>query len=159
MQQQGQTKETLLRLTEALQQEIIKLQEFYRTVAIPGDNSSTLPHPAQPSITSFFAPTMTWPTATPSFAKPPQTTLVQKRGPQVDSTCSLTGVHIYRDPLTRQYWTCMLNQTNIRANNNKFFVFNLIESDNEPRQYWCFYRWGRGTKRPSPSTTEFNSHL
>eukprot|EP00736_Rhodelphis_marinus_P007745 Rmarinus@m.20712 len=40
-------------------------------------------------------------------------------------------------------WTCMLNQTNIAQNNNKFYVIQLVESDKTPHEYWTLTRWGR----------------
>jgi poly [ADP-ribose] polymerase 2/3/4 len=36
----------------------------------------------------------------------------------------------------------MLNQTNIGTNNNKFYVIQLLESDDK-KTYHCFTRWGR----------------
>ena len=39
-------------------------------------------------------------------------------------------------------WDAMLNQTNIGQNNNKFYVLQLLESDNKTG--WCtWFRWGR----------------
>jgi len=38
------------------------------------------------------------------------------------------------------WWDCMLNQTNVDANNNKFFVIQVIEVSGK---YDCWTRWGR----------------
>lgn len=37
----------------------------------------------------------------------------------------------------------MLNQTDIRNNNNKFYAIQLLEDDNAPR-FYTYTRWGRG---------------
>jgi hypothetical protein len=34
-------------------------------------------------------------------------------------------------------------QTNIGQNNNKFYVIQLLESDDK-KNYWTWNRWGRG---------------
>ncbi|CAN8308662.1 unnamed protein product [Cochlearia groenlandica] len=39
-------------------------------------------------------------------------------------------------------YDAMLNQTNVRDNNNKFFVLQVLESDNH-KTYMVFFRWGR----------------
>lgn len=60
-------------------------------------------------------------------------------GPQVkakkkiDDLCDADG-EIYED------YDCMLNQTNIGHNNNKFYVIQLIEGVNK---FFCWTRWGR----------------
>ena len=55
---------------------------------------------------------------------------------QVDSLCSLynSGGKIYED------YDCMLNQTNIGNNNNKYYVIQLIEKNGS---YYFWTRWGR----------------
>ena len=40
-------------------------------------------------------------------------------------------------------WQCTLNQTNVGANNNKFYIIQLLESDADPKKYWVWTRWGR----------------
>lgn len=53
----------------------------------------------------------------------------------VDELCTLSGnVKVVDD------WDCMLNQTNIGANNNKFYVIQLVESGGK---YYTWTRWGR----------------
>eukprot|EP01126_Amoeba_proteus_P067300 TRINITY_DN9907_c0_g1_i2.p2 TRINITY_DN9907_c0_g1~~TRINITY_DN9907_c0_g1_i2.p2 ORF type:complete len:282 (+),score=58.26 TRINITY_DN9907_c0_g1_i2:52-897(+) len=39
-------------------------------------------------------------------------------------------------------WSCMLNQTNINNNNNKFYTIQVLESDKK-NQWWVWTRWGR----------------
>jgi poly [ADP-ribose] polymerase len=59
----------------------------------------------------------------------------------VDSQCSMASrSHIYVDG--DEVWSCMLNQTNIGNNNNKFYMLQLAES-NDKKQYWVWMRWGR----------------
>ena len=61
----------------------------------------------------------------------------------VDEHCGLTGkAHIYRAGSI--LWQCTLNQTNIGANNNKFYIIQLLESDTASlKTYYVFTRWGR----------------
>ncbi|XP_056293849.1 protein mono-ADP-ribosyltransferase PARP3 [Pseudoliparis swirei] len=54
---------------------------------------------------------------------------------KVDEHCSMTSsVEVHED------YDCMLNQTNIGHNNNKFYVIQVI---NENNQYHTWNRWGR----------------
>ncbi|KAK1796545.1 hypothetical protein P4O66_009581 [Electrophorus voltai] len=55
-----------------------------------------------------------------------------KRKP--DSCCNLLDTEVYED------YDCMLNQTDIGNNNNKFFVIQILVSGG---QYYCWTRWGR----------------
>jgi len=41
-----------------------------------------------------------------------------------------------------QFWDATLNQTNLRNNNNKFYILQLLE-DASPRSYSAWFRWGR----------------
>lgn len=52
----------------------------------------------------------------------------------VDSLCSVKGASVHED------FDCMLNQTNIGANNNKFYVIQLLEKSG---QFYAWTRWGR----------------
>ncbi|XP_029455379.1 protein mono-ADP-ribosyltransferase PARP3 isoform X2 [Rhinatrema bivittatum] len=61
----------------------------------------------------------------------------QKVKAKVDANCKLSncsGVEIHED------YDCMLNQTNIGHNNNKFYIIQLI---NNQGKYFCWNRWGR----------------
>ncbi|KAG7326449.1 hypothetical protein KOW79_009850 [Hemibagrus wyckioides] len=61
-------------------------------------------------------------------------------GPQVkasrkpDCLCPLSDAEVHED------YDCMLNQTNIGNNNNKFYVIQVLLSGGE---YYCWTRWGR----------------
>jgi poly [ADP-ribose] polymerase 2/3/4 len=52
----------------------------------------------------------------------------------VDAKCPLGGASVHED------YDCMLNQTNIGANNNKFYVIQLLEKGGK---FYCWTRWGR----------------
>jgi len=52
----------------------------------------------------------------------------------VDSVCPLAGAKVHED------YDCMLNQTNIGHNNNKYYVIQLLEKDGK---YYAWTRWGR----------------
>ena len=39
-------------------------------------------------------------------------------------------------------WECMLNQTNIQNNNNKYFLLQVLV-DESKNQYFTWFRWGR----------------
>ncbi|XP_003217614.2 protein mono-ADP-ribosyltransferase PARP3 [Anolis carolinensis] len=62
----------------------------------------------------------------------------EKLKSKIDSACWLSSsagdAKIYED------YDCMLNQTNIGHNNNKFYIIQLIE---ENGKYSCWNRWGR----------------
>ncbi|KFK30828.1 hypothetical protein AALP_AA6G031100 [Arabis alpina] len=54
-------------------------------------------------------------------------------------------------------YDAMLNQTNVRDNNNKFFVLQVLESDNH-KTYMVFFRWGRvGVKGQSKLDGPYDS--
>ncbi|KAJ6667722.1 hypothetical protein lerEdw1_016043 [Lerista edwardsae] len=61
----------------------------------------------------------------------------EKLKAKIDSACQLSnvdGAKIHED------FDCMLNQTNIGHNNNKFYIIQLIEHNGS---YSCWNRWGR----------------
>ncbi|KAI7807659.1 protein mono-ADP-ribosyltransferase PARP3 [Triplophysa rosa] len=51
-----------------------------------------------------------------------------------DSFCLLSGAVVHED------YDCMLNQTNIGHNNNKFYVIQVLEFGGK---HYCWTRWGR----------------
>lgn len=65
---------------------------------------------------------------------------LKNKGPDVkgtrkpDSLCDLPNAQVYED------YDCMLNQTNIGNNNNKFYLIQLLLSGGN---YYCWTRWGR----------------
>lgn len=52
----------------------------------------------------------------------------------VDENCSLKGADVHED------YDCILNQTNIGANNNKFYVIQLLTKGGK---FYAWTRWGR----------------
>jgi len=52
----------------------------------------------------------------------------------VDDNCTVTGAAVHED------YDCILNQTNIGENNNKFYVIQLITKGGK---YYTWTRWGR----------------
>lgn len=52
----------------------------------------------------------------------------------VDENCSLKGAAVHED------FDCILNQTNIGANNNKFYVIQLLTKGGK---FYAWTRWGR----------------
>merc|ERR1719478_762923 len=38
------------------------------------------------------------------------------------------------------WWDCMLNQTNVDANNNKYYIIQVVKAGGK---YSCWTRWGR----------------
>ncbi|XP_059800531.1 protein mono-ADP-ribosyltransferase PARP3 isoform X2 [Hypanus sabinus] len=61
----------------------------------------------------------------------------EKLKAKIDEQCPLSieaQAAVYED------YDCMLNQTNIGNNNNKFYIIQLIEQDDS---YYCWNRWGR----------------
>ncbi|GAM21098.1 hypothetical protein SAMD00019534_042730, partial [Acytostelium subglobosum LB1] len=71
-----------------------------------------------------------------------QKTKVQIKGRcAVDTNCSLAGsCHVYDDGTN--VYDATLNQTEIKNNNNKFYIIQLLESDNS-KNYYVWNRWGR----------------
>ena len=54
-------------------------------------------------------------------------------------------------------WQCMLNQTNVGDNNNKFYVIQLLKEEGLPK-FYVFTRWGR-VGVPGQQATESISNL
>ncbi|XP_072276486.1 protein mono-ADP-ribosyltransferase PARP3 [Pyxicephalus adspersus] len=72
---------------------------------------------------------------------------------KIDSACSLgscTGYEVLED------FDCMLNQTNIGHNNNKFYIIQLIHCpQSKPPQYVSWNRWGRVGEVGQSKATHF----
>ncbi|XP_066284535.1 protein mono-ADP-ribosyltransferase PARP3-like isoform X1 [Branchiostoma lanceolatum] len=78
----------------------------------------------------------------PTTAKAAAETLKKAASPtkkvyKVDSYCPLSGSAEVHDD-----YDCMLNQTNIGHNNNKYYVIQLIRTSGASR-YYVWNRWGR----------------
>lgn len=57
-----------------------------------------------------------------------------KGGRKVDSKCPQSGVKVHGD------YACTLNQTNVGANNNKFYIIQVLEGGGK---FYAWNRWGR----------------
>ncbi|XP_065908564.1 poly [ADP-ribose] polymerase 2-like isoform X2 [Dysidea avara] len=70
------------------------------------------------------------------------TTVVFKGKAPVDSACTqkLHKAHVYCEG--DEVWDAMLNQTNVKNNNNKFYIIQLLE-DNDSRNFSVWFHWGR----------------
>ena len=84
--------------------------------------------------------------APPSNAKKPKDNVIIKDTHAIlpcDKFCPKFGsVGIFTDVSTGAPYACVLNQTNIAQNNNKFFVIQVLkEFDTE--NYYTWIRWGR----------------
>lgn len=55
-------------------------------------------------------------------------------------------------------WNCMLNQTNLKNNNNKFYLIQLLK-DNGKNNYSVWFRWGRVGKAGQNQLQTFGTDL
>ena len=75
----------------------------------------------------------------------------KKKTFQVDSCCPGAGIYkVHED------YDCMLNQTNIGKNNNKFYIIQILEASGN---YHCWNRWGRVGETGSNSIKSFGTDL
>ncbi|XP_067417268.1 protein mono-ADP-ribosyltransferase PARP3 [Emydura macquarii macquarii] len=75
----------------------------------------------------------------------------EKLKAKIDSACHLSKSS---DAQIHEDYDCMLNQTNIGNNNNKFYIIQLVDQNG---RYSCWNRWGRvgevGQSKLSPFST------
>ncbi|RHZ86579.1 hypothetical protein Glove_48g40 [Diversispora epigaea] len=77
-------------------------------------------------------------------------TIIKKGKAPVDEMFSMNNsTHVYADD--QIVWDCLLNQTNVKGNNNKFYIIQLLESDSNS-SYYVFNKWGR-VGYPGQTTT------
>lgn len=67
-----------------------------------------------------------------------------------------SGVHVLSE--VNNVWDVMLNQTNISANSNKFYLIQLLKSDSQDK-YWTWMRWGRVGYRGQSNLTCYDNRL
>ena len=75
--------------------------------------------------------------------KPQMTKIIAKGAAAVDTVAAKlisAPVHVLQEG--SDVYDCMLNQTEIAHNNNKFYVIQVLESDSGGK-LWCWNRWGR----------------
>lgn len=66
------------------------------------------------------------------------------------------GCHVYQEPGC--IWDCMLNQSDVKNNNNKFYIIQLLEKDNGGG-FVVWNRWGRVGVPGQNSTTDCGKNL
>jgi poly [ADP-ribose] polymerase len=64
--------------------------------------------------------------------------------------------HVYSEDGV--HWDAMLNQTNLKNNNNKFYLLQLLK-DNKTGHYSTWFRWGRVGKTGQHQSTPFKADL
>lgn len=132
-------KRVVLKEVEEEEEEAEKVQEPTTTevVELSGDESEGEP---------------TLPASAPAIAVP------QKKGaPPVDSACNLSNVRVHVDE--EGAWACMLNQTNIGGNNNKFYVIQLLEDVATGTTFTVWTRWGRVGERGQSAALSVGKNL
>ncbi|CAG8555986.1 51_t:CDS:2 [Ambispora gerdemannii] len=68
-------------------------------------------------------------------------TIIKKGAAPVDQMFQFKDTtHVFVDE--EAIWDCLLNQTDLKNNNNKFFVIQLLQSDSGSN-YYVFTKWGR----------------
>ncbi len=65
---------------------------------------------------------------------------IKKNGVVLDSSDYTNSHHVLID--NNIIYSCTLNQTNIKSNNNKFYILQLLESDSK-KEYLLYTRYGR----------------
>lgn len=69
--------------------------------------------------------------------------MVVKGQAAVDASCPIgADTHVYEADDDDVY-DCLLNQVDIATNANKYYILQLLETDNAPKQYYTWTRWGR----------------
>lgn len=79
-----------------------------------------------------------------------KTITVKGKAPVDNEYPSSSSVHVFYDD--KDIWDCMLNQTNLQNNNNKYYLIQLLKSDTST-SYTVWMRWGRVGKKGQ--TSEF----
>jgi poly [ADP-ribose] polymerase len=68
------------------------------------------------------------------FPAPKQSQSLKKSTHKVDQFCNLQDVEVYED------YACVLNQSDIAANNIRFYILQQLTKNGS---FWVFSRWGR----------------
>ena len=83
---------------------------------------------------------------------------VNKKGQIIDSRCNIKGELI---EYNNKVYSCNLNQTDVDSNKNKFYIMQLIKSNNEHHLFTVYGRNGEngktGTQSYGSETTGINS--
>eukprot|EP00929_Paragymnodinium_shiwhaense_P059006 TRINITY_DN2953_c0_g1_i1.p1 TRINITY_DN2953_c0_g1~~TRINITY_DN2953_c0_g1_i1.p1 ORF type:complete len:1014 (-),score=354.22 TRINITY_DN2953_c0_g1_i1:466-3507(-) len=70
---------------------------------------------------------------------------VEKMGVKMDTDVGELAdkAHVLVDFAGRRVYSEMLNSTDMVTGGNSFYTLHLLESDEEPKEYWVFRKWGR----------------
>ncbi len=77
--------------------------------------------------------------------------ILKKDGYIIDSPDYANDYHVYQD------YTATLNQTDLRSNNNKYYILQLLENDSRKDDYLVFTRWGRIGNKGTVKVLEFTN--
>lgn len=89
--------------------------------------------------------------------KPVLKSVIKKGVAPVDPDCPYREqFHVFCEG--RTIWDCMLNQTNIQNNNNKYYLIQLLRSD-KGTSYAVWMRWGRVGYKGQNSWTVCHNNL
>ena len=90
-------------------------------------------------------------------AKPVMKSVLKKGLAPVDGDCPQQAeYHVLCEG--KLAWDAMLNQTNIQANNNKFYLLQLLQADSG-KGYAVWMRWGRVGYKGQNSWTTYGADL
>ena len=83
--------------------------------------------------------------------------IIKKDGFILDSPVYSNDYHICQESGTA--YTCTLNQTDLRANNNKYYILQLLENDSNNNDFVIFTRWGRLGNKGTTKVLKYSSSL
>lgn len=66
---------------------------------------------------------------------------IVKGGVAVDEKFTEKDVHVYRTP--QKVYAATLNQSNLKNNNNKYYIIQILESEKNKGTFYVWNRWGR----------------
>jgi predicted DNA-binding WGR domain protein len=100
------------------------------------------------------------PSTIPDTPANPSLPVKSSKKPQIDSRCTVSHpCHVFEDPSNGDIYYATLNQTNIGANANKFYVMQLLEADTGDKWY-LWTRWGRvGTPGQHSESSGSKEHM
>lgn len=116
------------------------LQEYQQSlIAAPMQNLMLNQQEQQPPVqtpqaaVTIVAPITTFPKSKLSKSKLPPVDTVHSMAAQRVVVCDERGAP----------YNCILNQTNISSNNNKFYIIQLLQDTTKSSAYEVLTRWGR----------------
>ena len=73
-----------------------------------------------------------------------------------DIHCNLDSVRVYKCKVSNKPYNCILNQTNIHQNSNKFYIMQILSSTLFTNIYYLYLRYGRVGER---GQTHINTYI